>query len=301
MKLSKILKNYNPKLKIASNILLVLSLIFMILATFYAYLYKNNNKNIVNSNENIVFVLDVSKSMNTIDVKNNGQITTRLKFAKKAIQNYVLKHPNFKYGLVIFAWQAQAIVPLTNDINIFLTFLEWVNYKNLTKQWTNFSQAIQLAIERFKNVKWNKNLVLISDGGDPGDYKWLDFKFPKNIHSFVFWVWSEKWGKIFIWYDDFWEPIFETYRWNYVITKLNKENLEKLASDINWKYFDLNSVNGLDVLDKYIKAKNVSTKNKKEIKKWKDFIIKTLALLSFIFLILSVGIYYLDFNKNKWL
>ena len=295
MKLAKILKNYNLKLKIASNILLILSLVFMILATFYAYLNKNNNKNIVNSNENIVFVLDVSKSMNTIDVKVNGQNTTRLRFAKKAIQNYVLKHPNFKYGLVIFAWQAQAIVPLTNDINIFLTFLEWVNYKNLTKQWTNFSQAIQLAIERFKNVKWNKNLVLISDGWDPGDYKWLNFKFPKDIHSFVFWVWSKNWWKIFIWYDDFWEPIFETYRWNYVITKLNKENLEKLASDINWKYFNLNSVNGLDVLDKYIKAKNVSTKNKKETKKWKDFIIEVLTLISFIFLILSVVVRWLWF------
>ena len=287
-KISEIKWSYNIKLITISYVLLLLSIIFSIWASIIAFLNTKKTKHIKNSNTNIVFVLDVSKSMNSLDINYNWQITTRLKFAKQAILNYVKKHPDYRYSLVIFAWQAQAIVPLTNDINIFSTFLEWVDYRNLTKQWTNFSQALKLAIERFKNAKWSKNLVLISDGWDNWDYQWLNFKFPRNIKSFIFWVWSEKWGKIFIWTDPFWEPIFERYRWSYVITRLNRENLKRLANDISWKYFDLKTPNSLNILDKYIKPSSDNQNNSENKIKFDPNLIIILTFLSFISLIASI-------------
>jgi Ca-activated chloride channel family protein len=292
--------SYNWIAWIISYIFLLFSVSISIFMFMIAYFEnnKNNNENKIPSKTNIMFVLDVSKSMNTIDVKYNRKITTRLNLAKQAIKNYVLKHPNYKYWLVIFAWQAQTILPLTNDKNIFLDFLEWVDYRNLTKQWTNFSQAIKFAIDRFKPYKWNKYLVIISDWWDPWDYKWIDLSFPKDIQAFVFGIWSKIWWKIFLWTDDFWEPIFQRYRWNYVITKLNESNLKKLANDINWKYFYLDSPGKLNILEKYIKddaLKNLKIKSENNI----FTIYNIAAIVSLIMFLISLAIKILYEQKNN--
>lgn len=54
-----------------------------------------------NEGLDIVFVLDVSKSMNTIDIQNNSY--SRLEYAKAQIRSYLSSHPENKYALVIFA------------------------------------------------------------------------------------------------------------------------------------------------------------------------------------------------------
>ena len=297
-KIASIKKNFNIKNVIVSFILLILSIFLIGIATIKSYTTEWKHPNSANSNTNIVFVLDVSKSMNTIDVRLNWHITTRLKLAKKAILNYISQHPDYKYSLVIFAWQAQAILPLTNDISIFSTFLEGVDYRNLTKQGTNFSEAIRLALERLKTAKWKKYLVVISDWWDPWDYKWLNFSFPKQIKSFVFGVGSQQGWKIFLWTDDFDEPIFERYQGQYVITKLNKENLQKLASDINWKYFDLDSPDSLNILNNYIKSSFTKTKNKPTQNENYTLILTILSLLLLLGSVTSK--YLLSVKNNQW-
>ncbi|MDR3150334.1 MAG: VWA domain-containing protein [Candidatus Peribacteria bacterium] len=51
----------------------------------------------------MVFVLDVSKSMNVADISSNDYSYTRLLFAKNAIAEFVANNSNNKYSLVIFA------------------------------------------------------------------------------------------------------------------------------------------------------------------------------------------------------
>lgn len=237
---------------ILANIFLLLSFIIL-LFTIFQPKWQEIKKDIKAKWVDVMFVLDVSKSMNSVDIRQWNYATTRLDIAKKAIENYVVKHPNNKYWLVIFAGDATSTIPLTTDKDVFLTLLKWVDYRNLTKQWTNFNKALQLAIDRFKKSKWWKVLVFLSDGWDDGDYQGLNFDFPKDIKTFVIGVWTLRWWNIYLWQNDFWEPIYQRYNWQYVVTHLNENNLKKLANDINAKYIRLENTNQLAQIDGYIK------------------------------------------------
>lgn len=59
---------------------------------------------------NVIFVLDVSNSMNAEDVEPN-----RLTLAKNLIINTMQKMTNDRVGIVVFAGEASSIMPLTTD------------------------------------------------------------------------------------------------------------------------------------------------------------------------------------------
>jgi len=277
--------NINNK-KLFCIFVLIISFIVSLLSIF-KFEWKPSYKNIKNKWVDIMFVLDVSKSMNTVDIEENWYLKTRLLFAKNAIKNYVYNNTNNRYWLIIFAWDAITTVPLTSDIDIFTTLLEWVDYRNITKQWTNFSLAIKHSIsllEKNKN-KW-KVLVLISDWWDEWDYKWLNINIPNNIRTVIIWIWTKKWWKIYLWQNDFWENIFQIYNWQYVVTKLNEKNLQKLAHDINWIYFHMENIKQMKQINNYIK--NISKQlYKLNIYERKD-LTRDFVIVSFIFFVIYI-------------
>ncbi len=246
----------------------ILGIIFLILSTLAAWISILNFKIPKKTNQtikwtNIIFLLDVSKSMNTIDVRYNNQITTRLNLAKQAIKNFIQNNLNNKYWLVIFTKQASTIIPPTTDKETFLTLLNWVDYKNLTKQGTDFSVWLKQAINTIKlsQVK-NWVIILISDWWDSKEDLWdLNFNLPKNIKLVVIWVWTKHGWRIYLWNDDFWDPIFQTYNWHYVITKLNEDNLKYIANKFNWKYFNLVNPSQINQIKSYINKQANYIKN----------------------------------------
>jgi hypothetical protein len=117
----------------ANLVFLFISLLLLTIALMKPYgSYKIINQKIKTSN--ILFLLDVSKSMNTLDIREKNLITTRLNLAKAAIEKIITTFPRYNYSLIIFAKEAITVMPFTNDLNIFLSFLKNVNYKNLTQQ-----------------------------------------------------------------------------------------------------------------------------------------------------------------------
>jgi len=245
----------------------------------------------------ILFTLDVSKSMNVADISDWKYDYTRLDIIKSSIAQFVQKHPNDRFWLVIFAWDAISTIPLTTDHGIFLTFLKWVDYRNLTKQWTDFKKAISLSVDRFSSEsKRSKVLILISDWWDEDEKLELSYveqikEWKKEINYFVVWVWTNKGWKIITWKDVFWNLSYQTYNWEYVVSKLNFWALEKLSSALNWDYFKIN--NSTDLLKLNWKIDNL----KKEViqKEWfweeKKNIWRFLAMISFIFFILFLLFY----------
>jgi hypothetical protein len=112
---------------------------------------------------------------------------------------------------------------------------------------------LQLAIDRFsKDDDRSKALVFISDWGDSGDNVSFNIDIPKNISYFVVWVWTEEWWKIIKWISPFWRPIYQKYRWNYVISKLNIDNLKNISSQLWANFMLLNDVWDLNKLDRYL-------------------------------------------------
>lgn len=111
---------------------------------------------------NVIFLLDVSNSMNAEDVEPN-----RLTEAKNIILNSLQKFKNDRVGVVIFAGDAVSIMPLTTDYTAADTYLGGIETEVMKVQGTDFLKAMQIAAQKFKNIsKGSRKIVMISDGED---------------------------------------------------------------------------------------------------------------------------------------
>lgn len=111
---------------------------------------------------NVIFLLDVSNSMNAQDVAPN-----RLDEAKNIIINTMEKMKNDKVGIVVFAGDASSIMPLTTDFTAVETYLGGVETNIVKTQGTDFLKAMQTVADKFRNIpKGARQAVLLSDGED---------------------------------------------------------------------------------------------------------------------------------------
>ncbi|MGE8430953.1 vWA domain-containing protein [Chryseobacterium joostei] len=124
-----------------------------------------NGSEEVKSNQklnNVIFMLDVSNSMNAEDID-----PSRLTEAKNLMIGTMQKMKNDKIGIVIFAGQANSIMPLTTDYNSAETYISGIETNSMQIQGTDFLKGMQAAVEKFKNVsKGSRKIILLSDGED---------------------------------------------------------------------------------------------------------------------------------------
>ncbi|MCM8773256.1 MAG: VWA domain-containing protein [Candidatus Omnitrophica bacterium] len=115
----------------------------------------------------IIFAVDVSKSMLAEDIKPN-----RLQRTKLALSELVKKLKGERIGIVAFAGEAFLQCPLTIDYGGFLLTLNALDINTIPKDGTSISKAIAKAIESLRaGTKQSKVIILISDGEDhQGDY-----------------------------------------------------------------------------------------------------------------------------------
>jgi Ca-activated chloride channel family protein len=111
---------------------------------------------------NVIFLLDVSNSMNAQDVEPN-----RLDKAKNIIIQTMSKMTNDKVGIVVFAGEASSIMPLTTDFSAAETYIGGIETSVVKTQGTDFLKGIKTVTEKFKNVsKGYRKVILLSDGED---------------------------------------------------------------------------------------------------------------------------------------
>ncbi|KQT21631.1 hypothetical protein ASG22_15875 [Chryseobacterium sp. Leaf405] len=111
---------------------------------------------------NVIFMLDVSNSMNAEDIN-----PSRLTEAKNLMIQTMQKMKSDKVGIVIFAGQATSIMPLTTDYSSAETYINGIETNSMQIQGTDFLNGMKIAVEKFKNVsKGARKVVLLSDGED---------------------------------------------------------------------------------------------------------------------------------------
>lgn len=111
---------------------------------------------------NVIFLLDVSNSMNAQDVEPN-----RLDEAKNIIINTIGKMKNDKVGIVVFAGEANSIMPLTTDFTAVETYIGGIETNIIKLQGTDFLSGLNTVAEKFKNIaKGSRKVVILSDGED---------------------------------------------------------------------------------------------------------------------------------------
>ena len=262
---------------------LICAVIFTAISLFEIHSYSNTSSQ--KESIDVVFVLDVSKSMNTQDL--NDSSLSRIEYAQSQLQDYILNAPDNRYALVIFAGDSISISPLSHNIENIINNIARVDYRNIAKQWTDIQTALELWYKRFEISENNtgKALILISDGWDEDTQ--IDTQAIKDINtnkipSFIFGVWSSAGGKIPLWVDRFWKTIYQSYQWNTVITKLNDRFLKNVAENIGGHYNSL--VDFWDQLDEIKTSAIYSSWDRyKHDISWKIAII--IALLYIIYLV----------------
>ena len=140
-------------------LLTALALIFVTLAgPQLGYHWEQINRR---GNE-IVFIIDTSRSMLTPDVKPN-----RLDRAKLAIDDFTNHLDGDAVGIVAFAGTAFLVCPITLDYNAFRETLNAIDTNIIPRGGTNISSAIQEAQAALRRRPGSdKIVILVTDGED---------------------------------------------------------------------------------------------------------------------------------------
>ncbi len=112
----------------------------------------------------IVFALDVSKSMLAEDVKPN-----RLAVAKRIISLMIDKMISDRTGIIVYAGEAVPTLPVTTDYAAAKMYLSQMGTGDVSSQGTAIDDAIRLAETYFDRNNADKVLLILSDGEDHGE------------------------------------------------------------------------------------------------------------------------------------
>jgi Ca-activated chloride channel family protein len=115
----------------------------------------------------IVFVLDVSRSMLAEDLKPN-----RLQRAKIAIRDLIEKIQGDRVALVAFAGTAIVKCPLTQDYGFFRLMLDDTGPESVSRGGTLIGDALRKTVDEVYSdrLKHSKDIILITDGEDQDSF-----------------------------------------------------------------------------------------------------------------------------------
>lgn len=111
--------------------------------------------------EDVVFVLDCSRSMLATDVQPD-----RLERSKLAILNFVRQYGHGRVGLVAFAGSSFTECPLTFDYDAFGETLQAMDDKTIPDPGTDIGRALTEAYHAMNQSSRRKLVVLLTDGED---------------------------------------------------------------------------------------------------------------------------------------
>ncbi len=187
--------------------------------------------------KDIFLLIDISKSMDATDIQ-----PSRLEKAKFEINRFVNHFNKDRVGLVVFSENAFMLSPLTFDRNAINLFVPQINTNLLPKGGTNFTPALELALEKLSKTKTktkSKVIVLISDGENFGsENSTLISKIRQNGINF-FAVGIGTTNGITLRQGNSYKKDEDG---NIVVTKLEANFLKKLASKTGGKYLEISSI-----------------------------------------------------------
>jgi len=116
------------------------------------------------SGRDLMLAVDISGSMQTEDIIQNGEQVSRLAAVKKVAGEFIQRRVGDRVGLILFGSQAYVQTPLTFDRKTVLSLLQDSAIGLAGKQ-TAIGDAIGLTVKRLlKSPGGNRVLVLLTDG-----------------------------------------------------------------------------------------------------------------------------------------
>ncbi len=227
---------YQPKLKAYLRVIAL----NCIAVCYVGPYFEGDNQWVPIINKEIIFLLDVSASMNCDDVQ-----PSRLKKAKQEIKLLVERLQGCKMGLVVFTSFAYVQSPLTNDPKAIEMFLDLIETNQFANTGTDFRKALLKAAERFTPDSIangaSKSIVLISDGEDFGEKyaSVIEHLKERNIKVFCVGIGTTAGSKIPKPEGGF----FQDKNGNIAISKLRNQSLKSISQKFQTPYYEIQSVN----------------------------------------------------------
>jgi len=244
----------------------------------------------------IVFALDVSKSMLAEDIAPN-----RLEKSKQLISKIIDKLGSDRVGIIIYAGNAYPLLPITTDHAAAKMFLQNANPDMVSSQGTAINEALKLAKSYFDDdEQTNRYLFIISDGEDHEEnvnYV-ADEATKEGIRIFTIGVGTIKGGPIPLKREGTLIGYKKDREGEVVITQLNDKTLKSIATDGKGKYlYGNNTTKTVDYIDELLLAADKKEFETKQFSDFKDQF-QWFIGLGILFLILDT----LMFNKKtKWI
>ena len=253
-------------------------------------------KSINREGVDIVFAIDVSKSMLAEDVAPN-----RLLRSKRIISEIINSLSSDRVGIVAYAAQAIPQVPLTTDFAAVKNFLQIIDTDMLSSQGTSIDSALNLSANFFdQNSETNRVLVLLSDGEDHDDIpeSIISLIIENNINFISIGVGQDSGSTIPIKVNGRIDSYKKDNNGEVVITKRNSEILKKIASSSKGEYIDGNITE--EALE-YVKVKlDKIDKSEFETSQFVEYKqqFQIFILIALLFIIVDIFIFQ---TKTKWI
>ena len=244
----------------------------------------------------IVFAIDVSKSMLAEDIAPN-----RIFKAKRLVSEIFNKLGSDRVGIIAYASTAIPVLPITNDFSSAKMFLESLNTDMLSSQGTSIVEAIELSKGYFDDEnQTNRVLCILSDGEDHeyDENQFISTLSDSGIIILSVGLGSNKGAPIPIKENNIVKSYKKDDKGDVVITKLNDELLKKIATQSSGKY--IKGDNTSLVVDEIINELKEMDKKEFESKQFVSFKDQFQWFLGAGLLLFLVNSIIFD-KKTKWI
>lgn len=230
--LEKLLVNSSKQTSRIKFMLQIMAVFFIVLALVNPKL-GSKVETVPAKGVEIVFAIDVSKSMLCADIQPN-----RLEKAKQIMTQIINSIGSDRIGIVAYAGSAYPILPMTTDYELAKMFTQSINTDIISSQGTAIESAIQTSVDFFDNPNSGKAIILLSDGEDHENTSFDVSKLTKakNVKIITVGIGTSNGGTIEFADELGFQQVKKDKNGQVVVTKLNEEVLQKIASETNGTY-----------------------------------------------------------------
>jgi Ca-activated chloride channel family protein len=236
--LEKLLVNSPKQISRIKFMLQIMAVFFIVLALVNPKL-GSKVETVPAKGVEIVFAIDVSKSMLCKDIQPN-----RLEKSKQIMTQMIESIGSDRIGIVAYAGSAYPVLPMTTDYELAKMFTQSINTNLISSQGTAIESAIQTSVDFFDNPTSGKAIILFSDGEDHQNASFDISKVTKekNVKIITVGVGTANGGTIEFEDELGFQQVKKDKNGQVVITKLNQGILQKIASETNGTYCNDNQI-----------------------------------------------------------
>ncbi|TEW53310.1 VWA domain-containing protein [Psychromonas sp. RZ22] len=256
----------------------------LLLATIAKPIWLDEPIRIQQQSRDMILSLDLSGSMQEVDMPLNGQTVNRLTLVKSIVKDFVKEREGDRLGLILFADHAYLQTPLTFDLNTISTMVDETQIGLVGNQ-TAIGESIAMAIKRFvENKNEQRVLILLTDGantaGNINPIAAAQQAAKNNITIYTIGIGADEMMKRTFWGNQRVNPSAD----------LDEKTLTEIASLTNGQYFRARNQEDLQKIYNTINKLQPVNSDVLEFRPEKNLFFWPLSLALFILLIVVLSL-----------